>query len=132
MVIMDVSTKRGRKAGRTDRKGCGANEGRAYVARVEVVPLVPSAAPVVIRSPVVGLVIRVLCLLVVEASSLLVVTRLGVQGRGLRENNCTSEKCADEQSAALILAAYSAGFSVQRGMRPRPLCSTAYASQAGA
>jgi len=49
---------------------------RLPVAGVEVVPLVAGAAPVVVRGPVVGLVVRVLGLLVVEASGLLVVTSL--------------------------------------------------------
>jgi len=53
------------------------------VAGVEVVPLVAGAAPIVVRGPVVGLVVGVLCLLVVEASSLLVITSLGVEGRSL-------------------------------------------------
>ena len=54
--------------------------GRLPVAGVEVVPLVTSAAPIVIRGPVVGLVVGVLSLLVVEARSLLVVASLCVQG----------------------------------------------------
>merc|ERR1719183_1443606 len=56
---------------------------RLPVAGVEVVPLVAGAAPVVVRSPVVGLVVGVLGLLVVEAGGLLVVTSLGVKGRSL-------------------------------------------------
>ena len=49
------------------------------VAGVEVVPLVASAPPVVVGGPVVGLVVGVLGLLVVEASSLLVVTSLSTK-----------------------------------------------------
>jgi hypothetical protein len=53
------------------------------VAGVEVVPLVTSAAPVVIGSPVVSLIVGILGLLVVEAGGLLIVARLGVQGGSL-------------------------------------------------
>ena len=53
------------------------------VAGVEIVPLVAGTAPIVVRGPVVGLVVRVLRLLVVEAGGLLVVTSLGVKGRSL-------------------------------------------------
>jgi len=49
---------------------------RLPVAGVEVVPLVAGTAPVVVRSPVVGLVVSVLGFLVVEARGLLVVTSL--------------------------------------------------------
>jgi len=60
-----------------------APRNRLSVAGVEVIPLVTSTAPVIIRSPVVGLVVRILGLLVVEAGSLLVITSLGVEGRSL-------------------------------------------------
>ena len=73
--------------------------GRLPVAGVEVVPLVTSAAPIVIRGPVVRLVVGVLGLLVVEARSLLVVASLCVQGSRLlactnKSHTVSSSKCS--------------------------------------
>ena len=71
------------------------------VAGVEVVPLVAGTAPIVVRGPVVGLVVRVLRLLVVEAGGLLVVTSLGVEGRSLL--SAQTKQSASEPRASTVL-----------------------------